>query len=63
MASGIKSEVAPTKLNGVSLPWWDECWPHLGHLFNKDQSPHHDLLQKRAKFIGEYTLSIKSLET
>ena len=32
---------------------WEECWPHLGHLFNHDQSPHHDLLKKRAQFIGK----------
>ena len=53
MAFGIKSELAPITLNGTNLPWWEESWPHLGHMFNMDQSPHHDLLKKRAAFIGK----------
>ena len=53
MAFGIKSKLAPITLHGVNLPWWEESWPHLGHLFNYDQSPHHDLLKKRAQFIGK----------
>ena len=53
MAFGCKSAPFPIKLNDLDLPWWDESWPHLGHLFHKDQSMDHDLLQKRAKFIGK----------
>ena len=53
MAFGIKTELAPITLDGINLPWWEECWPHLGHLFKCDQSPHHDLLKKRAQFIGK----------
>ena len=53
MAFGLKSKPAPITLNGLNLPWWDECWPHLGHLLNKDQSPHYDLMKKKAEFIGK----------
>ena len=53
LAFGMKSEPSPITLNNLNLPWWDECWPHLGHLFNKDQSPHHDIMKKRAGFIGK----------
>ena len=53
MAFGINSKLAPITLHDVNLPWWEETWPHLGHLFHCDQSPHHDLLKKRAQFIGK----------
>ena len=40
------------KLYGVPLPWVDS-WEHLGHVIHRDESPSHDLLQKRGEFIGK----------
>ena len=48
-----KAVPSPILFNDLNLPWWEECWPHLGHLFNKDQLPHHDLLKKKSQFIGK----------
>ena len=51
--SKFRTKPFPIKYNDQELPWWDQTWPHLGHLFHEDQSSDHDLLQKRAKFIGK----------
>ena len=55
LAFGMKSEPSPITLNNLSLPWWDECWPHLGHLFNTDQSPHHDIMKKKSRIYWQAT--------
>ena len=39
-------------LYGVPLPWV-ESWKHLGHTIHKDMSSAHDILQRRAEFIGK----------
>jgi hypothetical protein len=39
-------------LYGVPLPWV-ESWKHLGHTIHKDMSSSHDILQRRAEFIGK----------
>ena len=40
------------ELYGVPLPWV-ESWKHLGHTIHQDESFDHDILAKRAEFIGK----------
>ena len=49
---GSNATPYPIMLEGRALPWVDK-WPHLGNLFHKDESMHHDMLRKRGEFIGK----------
>ena len=40
------------QLYGVPLPWV-QSWEHLGHTIHEDESCSHDILIKRAEFIGK----------
>ena len=40
------------ELYGTSLPWV-ESWKHLGHTIHRDESFDHDILIRRAEFIGK----------
>ena len=49
---GVKSKPTPLCLNGKELPIV-ESWYHLGHLIHSDESPFHDLEEKRRAIVGK----------